>query len=216
MAQPFRAVHATFWTGRTGKQIRAEGPAAQAMALYAITSPHANMIGHYNLPLQYIQANTGWSDVEILATLRALEKIGFLRYDPESEWLWVCAAVKWQVGDDVKSRDKRVMGVRALYHESADSPFQRDFYNRYGSEFGLDEPAEAPPKPLISPSKAPCITGETETETETETDETGRRRQRPRLRRLRFGSMRSGEPTHGRPGREPPGGLGTNCGRPTH
>ena len=48
-----------FWIGRTGKELRQAGPESQLVALYLLTSPHANMIGLYYMPLTFLSHETG-------------------------------------------------------------------------------------------------------------------------------------------------------------
>lgn len=48
-----------FWIGRTGKELRQAGPESQLVALYLLTSPHANMIGLYYMPLAFLSHETG-------------------------------------------------------------------------------------------------------------------------------------------------------------
>ena len=43
-----------FWIGQTGKKLRAEGMEAQIVAMYLMTSPHANMLGLYYCPAMFI------------------------------------------------------------------------------------------------------------------------------------------------------------------
>lgn len=50
-----------FWIGRTGKELRQAGPESQLVALYLLTSPHANMIGLYYMPLAFLSHETGLS-----------------------------------------------------------------------------------------------------------------------------------------------------------
>ena len=45
MARDYAIVTPQFWTGTTGREIRARGRDAQLVALYLMTSPHANMLG---------------------------------------------------------------------------------------------------------------------------------------------------------------------------
>lgn len=49
-----------FWLGKTGKKLRGDAE-AQLVALYLITSPHANMIGVFHCPMMYIAHETGMS-----------------------------------------------------------------------------------------------------------------------------------------------------------
>ena len=43
-----------FWTGKTGKAIKAGGPESVVIAVYLMSSPHSNMIGMYYLPMMYL------------------------------------------------------------------------------------------------------------------------------------------------------------------
>ncbi|EPP8816777.1 hypothetical protein QDS29_003323, partial [Acinetobacter baumannii] len=47
-----------FWTGITGKKLR-QTPEGLIVAMYLMTSPHANMLGLYYMPLLYIAHETG-------------------------------------------------------------------------------------------------------------------------------------------------------------
>ena len=48
-----------FWIGQTGKKLRSEGAEAQIVAMYLMTSPHANMLGLYYCPAMFIAHETG-------------------------------------------------------------------------------------------------------------------------------------------------------------
>ena len=47
-----------FWIGETGKKLRGN-PNEQVLALYLMTSPHANMIGVFHCPILYMAHETG-------------------------------------------------------------------------------------------------------------------------------------------------------------
>ena len=49
----------SFWTGKTGKAIKAGGQEAVVVAMYLMSSPHSNMIGLYYLPMMYLAHETG-------------------------------------------------------------------------------------------------------------------------------------------------------------
>jgi hypothetical protein len=168
MGQVYRSVHATFWTGRTGRQVRASGPKCQVLALYVVTSPHANMIGLYYLPMAYICTDTGLCDKDARSALETLQGLNFLRYDHDSEWVWVCAAVTYQVGANAN----RVAGARALYDGSDNTLLKQAFWERYHDALDLgDPPAGVARKPLPSDSVVDGgIEKEKEKETEKETE----------------------------------------------
>ena len=66
-----------FWIGETGRELRTMGPETQVLALYLITSPHANMLGLYYLPLPLMAHETGLSAQGTLKALARLSEAGF-------------------------------------------------------------------------------------------------------------------------------------------
>lgn len=126
-----------FWTGPTGRRIRAAGPEAQVVALYLLTGPHANMLGLYYLPLPYVGHETGLGPDAVARALAALVAGGFCRYDPETEFVWVMEMARYQVGDALSPRDKRVAGVARALARLPQNPFKAAFLEQYGAAFHL-------------------------------------------------------------------------------
>ena len=168
----YAKVAPTFWTGETGKKIRMLGRDAQVVALYLITCPGSNWIGLYYLPLP-----TLCHEVEISreAALRILQKfavIDFAHYDPEREQAWVPGTAKFQIGEQLKPTDKRILGIVKDLKPHLETAFGADFYRRYKESFCLPEleprrPLQAPPKPVTETEAV------TETVAEAETEEIG-------------------------------------------
>ncbi|ENG6564474.1 hypothetical protein ABU498_004766 [Escherichia coli] len=50
----YAKVSPRFWLGETGRELRKAGAEAQVVAFYLMTSPHANMLGLYYLPVLYL------------------------------------------------------------------------------------------------------------------------------------------------------------------
>lgn len=126
-----------FWTGATGRRIRAAGPAVQVVALYLLTSPHANMLGLYYLPVPYICHETGLGAEPVGRALAVLSQAGFCRHDPETEFVWVVEMARYQVGARLGRADKRVVGVHRALTNLPDNPFKGPFRERYGAAFHL-------------------------------------------------------------------------------
>ncbi|EAA8947744.1 hypothetical protein B6440_24925, partial [Salmonella enterica] len=55
----YATVSPQFWLGETGRKLRKEGAEVQVVAFYLMTSPHANMLGLYYLPILYLAHETG-------------------------------------------------------------------------------------------------------------------------------------------------------------
>ncbi len=126
-----------FWTGDSGRKIRAAGPEALVVALYLVTGPHANMIGLYYLPVPFIAHETGLPAERVTAALSQLERIGFVRRDDAREMVWVCEMARFQVAERLKPADKRVAGIRALLERIPATPLRDGFVARYRQAFHL-------------------------------------------------------------------------------
>jgi hypothetical protein len=140
------------WTGKLGKSLRGDRD-AQVMALYLITSPHANMIGLYFLPLAYASSDLGMSEEGASKALRRISEGSFCRYDEESERVWVIDHARHECGDDLKPQDKRVKGIEDELENHRDCRFFNDFLDMYAERFSLS--TERNSKPLRSPFEAP-------------------------------------------------------------
>jgi len=138
----FGTVKQTFWTGPTGRAIRAEGKDAQLLAVYVMTCPHANMLGCYYLPLVLIKKELAMTMPEVVKAMAALEKCEFATYDAESEVIWVYNMAAYQVGDEVSEFDKRLPAIRRAYRDLHDCPFLGPFFDRYAETLHLDRRRE--------------------------------------------------------------------------
>jgi len=128
-----------FWTGCTGRRMRGLGLPARVVAMYLLTSPQANALGLYYLPLPYVAHETGLSAAEVAGALAGLEGIGFCRFDAGSECVWVLEMARYQLGGRLKAADHRVRFVNELYRRLPDNPFLGAFFERYAEELCLNE-----------------------------------------------------------------------------
>ena len=133
----YAVVSPHFWTGHTGRQIRKLGHEAQVIALYLMTAPGSNMIGLYYLPLPSLAHETGCPIEGASKGLTDLENLGFCRYDPEAEVVWVCEMARWQIGEQIKEGDKRHGRVAKEVSTYSDSVFYSAFMERYGHAYRL-------------------------------------------------------------------------------
>lgn len=156
----YSKVSPQFWIGATGKKLRKAGPEAQVVAMYLMTSPHANMLGLYYLPLMYIAHETGLGMEGASKGLQRAVEVGFCSFDEDSEVVWVHEMASYQIADELKPADKRCVGVQNEYDAVPANPFLAAFYDRYQAAFCMTRkrgyspeiasPMEAPPKPLAS------------------------------------------------------------------
>jgi len=103
-----------FWTGKTGKSLRGDAE-TQLLALYLITSPHANMIGVYQCPILYMAHETGMTIEGASKALQRLIEAGFCTFDGDDEVVWVHEMAAHQIGLGLSPTDKRVKGVQKQF-----------------------------------------------------------------------------------------------------
>ena len=149
----YSKVSGQFWTGETGKSLRGDLQ-SQVVALYLMTSPHANMVGIYNCPIIYIAHETGSTIEGATKGLQTLCEGGFCTYEEASDTVWVHEMAKYQVGDELKASDKRVPGIQKLYDAMPEGRIKTGFFDKYKDLFHIQN-RKPPSKPLISPLQAP-------------------------------------------------------------
>ncbi|WP_168404782.1 DNA-binding protein [Erwinia amylovora] len=131
----YATVSPQFWLGKTGRELRCAGAEAQVVAFYLITSPHANMLGLYYLPVLYLAHETGLGLEGASKGLERAIKAGFCSYDEHSEMVWVHEMAGYQVGRSLKPGDNRCAGVRNEYASLPENPFLPGFFERYQADF---------------------------------------------------------------------------------
>jgi hypothetical protein len=152
----YSKVSPQFWIGKTGKALRKCSIEAQLVALYLMTSPHANMLGLYYVPQTFIAHETGLGLEGAMKGLRGCIDAGFCKYDDDSEMVWVIEMARFQIADQLNPNDKQCKGVQNEYDSLPDNPFLNAFFDMYAKAFcmtskrGEVSPSEAPSKPLGS------------------------------------------------------------------
>lgn len=149
----YSKVSGAFWTGKTGKALRGDFQ-AQVVAMYLMTSPHANMIGVFHCPLIYIAHETGSPIEGALKGLQRLCNEAFCTYDEESEMVWVHEMARFQVGDVLKPTDKQVLGIQKQYDSMPEGRIKSGFFEKYSEAFCIAG-SKKKSKPLASPLQAP-------------------------------------------------------------
>ena len=99
-----RKVGPQFWSGRTGRALKAKGTEAVIVAMYLMTCQHANMLGLYHLNPAYITADTGLPLEGALKGLRSACEAGFCRFDEDSMVVWVIEMARYQVAAQLEPR----------------------------------------------------------------------------------------------------------------
>ncbi|WP_104483711.1 hypothetical protein [Acinetobacter indicus] len=143
-----------FWTGSTGKQLR-QCPESLVVSMYLMTSPHANMLGLYYIPLLYVAHETGLGIEGASKGLQWACDAGFCSYDEDSEMVWVHEMARFQIAEKLKSTDKRCIGVQNEYNSLPSNPFLASFYDKYSQAFCMTEKRENTAKKPVK-NEAPC------------------------------------------------------------
>lgn len=127
-----------FWTGKTGKVLRGNAE-AQVVALYLMTSPHANMIGLYRLPVSYLAEDTGLPFEGASKGLRSCAEAGFCAYDESSQFVLVYEFARYQTAESLKVGDNRHKAVLAIVESLKNCALLPDFYALYAVSYNLPE-----------------------------------------------------------------------------
>lgn len=154
----YNAVSPSFWTRGSGKRLRGNAH-AQLVGLYLITCPSANMLGLFYLPLATLCHETGLTGEQARAALRACSDAAFAFYDEVGELAWIPNHAEKDIGTSLGSKDKRRPMIERELAGYGDHRYVREFYARYGSAYGLEEPTLSAPAQLPLPVQlAPVIT----------------------------------------------------------
>ena len=203
-----------FWVGATGRSLRKD-PNAQRVAIYLMTSPMSEMTGVYYCPLASILNDVGTfedpqkplgspseggvdgcaSPIEgVKQAILKLIELDFCFYDFESEFVFVKEMARWQIGESLKAKDNRVIGLRK-YVKSMPKPIAARFIERYNDDFCLgfdfdeyveiprEKPSssEAPSKPLVRGSMKPLRSQEQEQEQDQDQDQYNHNKQQTQI-----------------------------------
>lgn len=149
-----------FWIGKTGKALRGK-PDEQLLALYLMTSPHANMIGLFHCPVAYMAHETGLTIEGASKALQSLVDVGFCTFDAENEYVFVHQFAAHQIGKEMSATDKRCKGVENELAKVRKGLCYQAFIDRYSAAYHLQEKPKTKPKVkgLRSPIQAPSKPG---------------------------------------------------------
>lgn len=151
----FAKVSPQFWISGRGKEIKSLGIAAQLIAFYLSTNPHASMIGVYYLPIAFISHETGIEFDEVVKSLEKLSDINFCSYDSKSEYIWVHDMAFDQLGSGLKEADNRIKGFKDAFEALPKLPFLQAFVDKYAKSFYMESKIEILTNTLEAPFNPP-------------------------------------------------------------
>ncbi len=137
----YGVVAPAFWTGPTGKLLKQKPHHVRLLAVYLITSPHANMIGLYYLPWVVVPHESGLTQQEAQEGIGVLGSpdIRFAEYDFDSEMVWVPEMARYQIGERLKRADNNRKAIENIVRSLPKNPFTEKFYDRYEQAFNLSD-----------------------------------------------------------------------------
>jgi hypothetical protein len=136
-------VGSEFWND---PKIRGLDSGGKLVAIYCLTTELGHVSGLFYLPLQLVSYETGLSLQKVRNRIRELEKIDFIRFDPQREIAWILNYLRRQLPSDsiVVAANKQLQSLH-------NSPLVGEFVKYYaGYGIKLTPPIGTPPqKPEI-------------------------------------------------------------------
>jgi hypothetical protein len=133
MAHVYGKAMTAFWA-QEGKKLRGNADAL-ALVLYLISSHHANGLGLYHLPFQYIIHDLGLSEQRVSDALTALFNVGWLQYDADGEVMLIERMAENEIADP--DNKKRQLWVQGEFERLPESFLLKHWLIRYRKRFGL-------------------------------------------------------------------------------
>ena len=130
MSRKFAKIRPNLWKS---EKMRSLSPTGKLLAMYLLTSPTYSMIGIYEQSKVVAQKHTGMLVEDFNAALAELQAIDFIKYDEETEVVWVVDMVLTQVADGKLSepQQKGVINELCRLELECQFPFVNDFIDRY-------------------------------------------------------------------------------------
>ncbi len=85
-------VYSSFWQS---PEARGYSETGRLLALYLLTSPHANLIGCFRLPDAYAADDLQWSRERVREGFAELSATGFLTREDGASWVFIHKYLKW-------------------------------------------------------------------------------------------------------------------------
>jgi len=162
----YMKINGNFWIGDTGRRLRGDVN-AQIVAMYLVTTHHAEATGVFHCPIMYIAHETGIGIESATNGITRLIEERFCVYDFDSEYVFVRRMAYHQIGGSINKNDNRAEWVKRRFNDMPRGIIRDAFLDEYGDAFSIVDrskdhhsdplriPFQAPSKPLQSPLEAP-------------------------------------------------------------
>lgn len=112
---------ADWYNGATARRFRGDG-IGLALGPYLMVC-HANLLGAYHLPIEYVVADLGFDREAIVERLQICVETRFVEWDTDVDWIWVreLARVRLNLreGDTLKLQDPRRGTLQKAFDDTA-------------------------------------------------------------------------------------------------
>jgi hypothetical protein len=146
----YSIVRPEFWTGETGRTLRAYPAEARELAFYLFSCPNNEQYGLYYKPLGVMVEEVGRELKPVRESLILLASLGYCSYDPVNGWVWVHEMAQIQMGLPLKGADYRVRAANRWYQTMPKNAYLGPFFDRYCDALRIEPPRrewEGPPSP---------------------------------------------------------------------
>lgn len=117
-------VHTSFWTSNDVRRLSEDG---RALALYLLTSPHANIIGAFRLPDAYVAEDMQWTSERVSKGFAELFRNGFATRDRVTKWVVIGQYLRWNPIENPNQGKAAVRFFDAVAGEEAKHAIARAF-----------------------------------------------------------------------------------------
>lgn len=142
-----------FWRG-LGRRLRGDADGL-ALAFYLTSCPAAGMTGLFYLALPTMAHDTGLTPERVRAALGRLESLDFVRFDGQTDLVFLVDFVREQVEEVIAETDNRVKSIRRELEEFRGERLLRSWLGRHAKAYHVDIAAfydpPAPSEPLPAP-----------------------------------------------------------------
>lgn len=148
-------VYSAFWQSAEARSFTEDG---RMLALYLLTSPHANLIGCYRLPDAYVAEDMQWPSERVREGFAQLQAKGFVTRDLATNWVFIHKYLLWngfENGNVAIAAQKAFDQVPSIPLKAALAVALLEFGNHLKE--GFRNHLETLPKPFANPEPEPIL-----------------------------------------------------------
>lgn len=127
-------VSSKFWADPA---VRKWNDKQKLLALCILTSPHRTTEGIFRLPLGYAAEDLGWKTKTVIDNLKRLEEDGFLKYDHESNVMFIRHALEYQAPENPNQTKCILKFIKTL----PETPLLDEFIEQAVETIGFGSPS---------------------------------------------------------------------------